>query len=335
MAIVDNAGMAVTSAQAASNMATVLARVFIADQNYYSMTPQQDTRVLTRGIFKRIVLYKGQRFGNTTFLKIFGDLPEDAVRAPTPDEVETAVANYFSANPPLTFQGPPGNDGAPASDAQVSTAVATYMQQHPVVVPPAVGPTDQQVSNAVTTYMSANASLFKGSPGIQGPAGTPTAAQVSTAVNAYLSANPTLFKGDPGIQGPPGTPADMTRVSALESWQATQTTAMTSAQSAIAALQTAVGTLQGYACGKGVGTVSANILIGSVGNLTINWSTGFQPPDTNYFVVVVQNNGTAAVLSIVGPPTTKTTTTCVIPVKNIGSVAAGSGFEFRAEAFKY
>jgi len=111
--------------------------------------------------------------------------------------------------------GIPGPPGPPPTTAQISAAVATYLQANP----PPQGPpgpqgqpgqaTEAAIRDAVNKIIAANPEKFRGAPGPQGPQGLPgqaTTAAIQQAVVDYLKAYPPARgpQGLPGPMGPPG-----------------------------------------------------------------------------------------------------------------------------------
>lgn len=92
--------------------------------------------------------------------------------------------------------GPQGSQGPGPSDAQVATAVATYLALHPIAGQP---PTDAQITAVVAMYMTQHPAPA-GSPGPTGAAGPgPSDVQIAAAVAAWEQAHPST-----GPSGPPG-----------------------------------------------------------------------------------------------------------------------------------
>jgi hypothetical protein len=108
----------------------------------------------------------------------------------TPNVPPPAV--IISAIPGATGQQGPG-----PSDAQITSAVAAYLEAHPVP-----GVSGAQVAAGVASYLAA-------SPAPSGPAGPgPSDQQIADAVAAYMSANPAPSgpAGRDGSNGADGSP---------------------------------------------------------------------------------------------------------------------------------
>jgi len=122
------------------------------------------------------------------------------------DDAQLKAHGLTPAAPPAAslIAGPPGPQGSQGpgpSDAQVATAVAAYLQQHPIAGQP---PTTDQVAAVVAVYLAQH-------PSAAGPAGPgPSDSQIQAAVAVWETAHPTVGpsgpSGPPGASGPSGPP---------------------------------------------------------------------------------------------------------------------------------
>lgn len=198
MVIENMSGEVVTATDVQPDLGLVMRRFFVADQHYFRVTYQQENMIRPKRTNRRMVLYKGQVFGDKTFIEVFGVPPEEYVRDPTPTELQAAVNTYFANNPVSAVKGDKGDAGTPATDQQIQAAVSSWMSAHPVAATPALSPTDQQIIAAVSTYMTANAALFKGAPG------TPADTSVVTAHGSAITALQTVVNALKAIIGAQG-----------------------------------------------------------------------------------------------------------------------------------
>jgi hypothetical protein len=123
---------------------------------------------------------------------------------PSEAQIDSAVQTYLRAHPPAKGQS--------ATPAMVAKAVGQFLTAHPPTPPKA--PTAAQISSAASTYIAAHAAEFLGATGQNGKDGSngsngtngqnATDEQVAAAVSTFCSAHNSCT-GPAGVNGQPGT----------------------------------------------------------------------------------------------------------------------------------